>query len=112
MRCFSSPLESISPRSWGNCARPSNPIVELPSSGGGNIGAKLASEIDKEYAVKLIELSPERAKTLADQLHNTVVIQGNATDRELLLEENIEQCDAFCALTNDDEVNIMSSLMA
>ena len=80
--------------------------------GGGNIGAKLASEIDKEYAVKLIELSPERAKTLADQLHNTVVIQGNATDRELLLEENIEQCDAFCALTNDDEVNIMSSLMA
>jgi trk system potassium uptake protein TrkA len=49
---------------------------------------------------------------LADRLDNTVVIQGNATDRELLLEENIEQCDAFCALTNDDEVNIMSSLMA
>jgi trk system potassium uptake protein TrkA len=80
--------------------------------GGGNIGARLASEIEKKYAVKLIELNQQRAKVLADRLDNTVVIQGNATDRELLLEENIEQCDAFCALTNDDEVNIMSSLMA
>ena len=80
--------------------------------GGGNIGARLASEIEKKYAVKLIELNQQRAKVLADRLDNTVVIQGNATDRELLLEENIEQCDAFCAVTNDDEVNIMSSLMA
>ena len=53
-----------------------------------------------------------RAKFLADQLTKTVVLHGDATDRELLLEENIEQCDAFCAVTNDDEVNIMSSLMA
>jgi trk system potassium uptake protein TrkA len=96
----------------GELRKAEQPYRRITIVGGGNIGAKLASEIDKEYAVKLIELSPERAKTLADQLHNTVVIQGNATDRELLLEENIEQCDAFCALTNDDEVNIMSSLMA
>jgi len=88
----------------GELRKAEQPYRRITIVGGGNIGAKLASEIDK--------LSPERAKTLADQLHNTVVIQGNATDRELLLEENIEQCDAFCALTNDDEVNIMSSLMA
>jgi trk system potassium uptake protein TrkA len=96
----------------GELRKAEQPYRRITIVGGGNIGAKLASEIDKEYAVKLVELSPERAKTLANQLHNTVVIQGNATDRELLLEENIEQCDAFCALTNDDEVNIMSSLMA
>lgn len=92
--------------------RAEQPYRRIIIAGGGNIGAKLASEIEKEYAVKLIELRSSRAKTLADQLHQAVVIQGNATDRELLLEENIEQCDAFCALTDDDEVNIMSSLMA
>ena len=92
--------------------RAEQPYRRVIIAGGGNIGAKLASEIEKEYAVKLIELRSSRAKTLADQLHQAVVIQGNATDRELLLEENIEQCDAFCALTDDDEVNIMSSLMA
>ena len=92
--------------------RAEQPYRRVIIAGGGNIGAKLASKIEKEYAVKLIELRSSRAKTLADQLHQAVVIQGNATDRELLLEENIEQCDAFCALTDDDEVNIMSSLMA
>ena len=92
--------------------RAEQPYRRILIVGGGNIGAKLASEIDQEYGVKLVELDQERAKWLADQLDNTVVIHGNATDRELLLEENIEQCDAFCALTNDDEVNIMSSLMA
>jgi trk system potassium uptake protein TrkA len=92
--------------------RAEQPYRRVVIVGGGNIGAKLASEIDQEYGVKLVEVSHERARWLAEHLHNTVVIHGNATDRELLLEENIEQCDAFCALTNDDEVNIMSSLMA
>jgi trk system potassium uptake protein TrkA len=92
--------------------RAEQPYRRVIIVGGGNIGAKLASEIDQEYGVKLVEVSHDRAQWLAEHLHNTVVIHGNATDRELLLEENIEQCDAFCALTNDDEVNIMSSLMA
>ena len=60
----------------------------------------------------MVEYSRPRATKLAAQLDKAVVIHGDATDRDLLLEENIEQCDAFCALTNDDEVNIMSSLMA
>ena len=92
--------------------RAEKPYRRVTIVGGGNIGAKLASEIDRKYAVKLVEVDEGRAKWLADHLDNTVVIHGNATDREMLLEENIEQCDAFCALTNDDEVNIMSSLMA
>ena len=59
-----------------------------------------------------MEVNPERAQNLADQLNQAVVIQGSATDRDLLLEENIDQCDAFCAVTDDDEINVMSSLMA
>ena len=55
---------------------------------------------------------PRAARSSPRFSNNTVVLNVNATDRDLLLEENIEQCDAFCAVTNDDEVNIMSSLLA
>ncbi|MEM9622753.1 MAG: Trk system potassium transporter TrkA [Pseudomonadota bacterium] len=92
--------------------RVERPFKRVMIAGGGNVGAKLASAVENNYNVKLLEYSIPRAKFLADQLLKTVVLQGDATDRELLLEENIEQCDAFCAVTNDDEVNIMSSLMA
>ena len=88
------------------------PFKRVMIAGGGNVGASLAQALENDYAVKLLEFSVPRAKHLADSLAKTVVLQGDATDRELLLEENIEQCDAFCAVTNDDEVNIMSSLMA
>ena len=88
------------------------PFKRVMIAGGGNVGASLAAALEPNYSVKLLEFNPNRAKILANQLDNTVVLQGDATDRELLLEENIEQCDAFCAVTNDDEVNIMSSLMA
>jgi len=92
--------------------RVERPFKRVMIAGGGNVGAKLAAAVENNYNVKLLEFSVPRAKQLADQLSKTVVLQGDATDRELLLEENIEQCDAFCAVTNDDEVNIMSSLMA
>ena len=59
-----------------------------------------------------MEQSPRRCEELAEVLDRSVVLNIDATDRELLLEENVEQCDAFCAVTNDDEVNIMSSLLA
>ena len=81
-------------------------------AGGGQIGERLALAIEPYFSVKLVELDARRCAQLGESLHRTVVLQGNATDRELLVEENIEQCDAFCAVTNDDEVNIMSSLMA
>ena len=88
------------------------PFKRIMIAGGGNVGARLAQAVESDYAVKLLEFNVQRAKFLADQLVKTVVLQGDATDRDLLLEENIEQCDAFIAVTNDDEVNIMSSLMA
>jgi trk system potassium uptake protein TrkA len=62
--------------------------------------------------VKIIDNDEDRCGELAQLLNRAVVLHGDATDRELLLEENIEHTDAFCALTDDDEVNIMSSLLA
>ena len=96
----------------GELRKAEQPYRRVIIAGGGNIGARLAASIENEYAVKVVEYSRPRAAKLAEQLDKTVVIYGDATDRDLLLEENVEQCDAFCALTNDDEVNIMSSLMA
>ena len=62
--------------------------------------------------MKVLEFSAERADAAAQRLDSSVVILGDATDRDLLIQENIERTDAFCAVTNDDEVNIMSSMMA
>ncbi|MGB1200040.1 MAG: Trk system potassium transporter TrkA [Cognaticolwellia aestuarii] len=81
-------------------------------AGGGNIGAGLASILEKHHQVKLIEHSPERAAHLASRLDNTLVFTGDSSDQELLLEEHIDQFDVFIAVTNDDEANIMSSLLA
>lgn len=81
-------------------------------AGGGNIGERLAESLEKEYRVKLIEYNPARCVELAEKLERTVVLNGTATDKTLLLEESIEETDIFCAVTNDDEVNIMSSMLA
>lgn len=81
-------------------------------AGGGNIGARLAGSLENDYQVKLIERSLERCNWLARDLNNTIVLHGSASDRDLLVEENIEDTDVFCALTNDDEANIMASMLA
>lgn len=81
-------------------------------AGGGNIGARLASLLEHDHSVKMIEYGSERCRELSETLDRTVVLQGDATDRDLMLEENIENTDMFCALTNDDEANIMASLLA
>ncbi|WP_407313963.1 Trk system potassium transporter TrkA [Pseudomonas sp. nanlin1] len=81
-------------------------------AGGGQIGERLAEAIESRYQVKIIEMSPARCRHLSDSLDSTVVLQGSASDRDLMLEENIAQADIFLALTNDDEANIMSSLLA
>ena len=80
--------------------------------GGGNIGYRLARTLEKHYQIKIIEHNPGRTEFLSEHLNRTVVLLGSATDKTLLEEENIESTDVFCALTNDDEVNIMSSLLA
>jgi len=81
-------------------------------AGGGNIGSRLAAILEGDYEVKLIDHNKAHAQRLAEQLGNTLVLVGDATDEELLQQENIEDMDAFCALTNDDEDNIMSGLLA
>ena len=81
-------------------------------AGGGNIGERLAQKLQGDHHVKLIEIDAARAQTLAERLPETVVLNGSPTRKNLLVEENIDDCDIYCALTNDDEDNIMSSLLA
>jgi len=81
-------------------------------AGGGNIGQRLARNLEGVYEVKLIDRNKKSTERLANSLKHTLVLTGDATDENLLLEENIEDMDVFCALTNDDEDNIMSSLLA
>ncbi|MBJ7536359.1 Trk system potassium transporter TrkA [Marinomonas transparens] len=88
------------------------PYRRIIIAGGGNIGERLARSLEKEYRVKIIERSVERCRYLSETLDNTIVLNGDASKQELLLEENIESTDVFCALTNNDEANIMSSMLA
>ncbi|BFM09858.1 Trk system potassium transporter TrkA [Simiduia litorea] len=81
-------------------------------AGGGNIGSRLAQQLEKRYSVKIIEFNEARCNRLSEELEDTVVLLGSASDQDLLLEENIEDTDVFLALTNDDEANIMSSMLA
>ncbi len=88
------------------------PVKRVMLAGGGNIGHNLARRLEKNYRVKLIETVGERARFLAESLEQTIVLHGDAADRELLMEENIEDMDVFCSLTNDDEANILSAMLA
>lgn len=88
------------------------PVRKVMIAGGGNIGRRLAARIERDYDVKVIDHNKSVSKLLAEQLHHTLVLQGDATDEELLEQEHIASMDVFCALTNDDEDNIMSALLA
>lgn len=88
------------------------PYKRIIIAGGGNIGLRLAKLLEQQYSVKIIEFSPQRAAFLSEHLNNTIVLMGSSSDQELLLEENIEDTDVFLAVTNSDEANIMSSLLA
>jgi len=92
--------------------RMERPVKRVMIAGGGNIGRRLAARLEREYEVKLIDHNKATCAHLAEKLHRTLVLQGDATDEELLEQENIESIDVFCALTNDDEDNIMSALLA
>jgi len=89
-----------------------NDYKRVVIAGGGQIGERLAEAIESRYQVKVIEMNPARCRHLSDSLDSAIVLQGSASDRDLLLEENIADADIFLALTNDDEANIMSSLLA
>lgn len=88
------------------------PYKRLIFAGGGNIGARLAGALEQNYRVKVIERVLDRCKHLAEDLERTIVLQGDAADEELLIEENVENTDVFCAVTDDDEANILSAMLA
>ena len=80
--------------------------------GGGKIGYSLAKELENDYKVKLVDSNKQKCKELSKNLDKTIVLSGSATDEDLLKSENISNIDIFCALTDDDETNLMSSLLA
>lgn len=81
-------------------------------AGGGHIGCRLAAQLEQNYHVKLLDHTLSRCEQLAYELNQTTVLCGDASDKELLINENIEHVDIFCAITNDDEANIMSCIQA
>ena len=96
----------------GELRRLDQPFKRIMIAGGGNIGKRLAKALENDYQVKVIEHNPQRARHLSEELKKATVLLGDATDEDLLNEENIEATDVFCALTNDDEDNILSGMLA
>jgi trk system potassium uptake protein TrkA len=92
--------------------RPPTPYKNIMIVGGGNVGMTLAKALEKSYQVKLIDTNRQRCESLAESLNHTTVLLGDGTDRTLLTNENIGNMDVFCATTDDDEVNILSSIQA
>lgn len=92
--------------------RMDQPVKRVMIAGGGNIGLRLGRALEAEYSVRLIEHNKRRCELLAVKLNRALVLNGDATDEELLEQENIAGMDLFVAVTNDDENNIMSCLLA
>src|SRR5579871_2982468 len=92
--------------------RSEDPVRRLVIAGGGNIGLRLARTLEKSNQVKLIERDARRARRISELLENTIVLNGDAADEELLVEENIDSADVFAALTNSEEANVLSAMLA
>lgn len=88
------------------------PIKRIIIAGGGHVGKRLALALEDKYQVKIIERDPNRAKKIANDLDKTVVLLGDCADEKLLLDESIEATDLFCAITDNDGVNIISASLA
>jgi trk system potassium uptake protein TrkA len=96
---------------FGHTEKISNKILII---GGGNIGFNLAKNLEESFdsaRVKIIEKDKGRSELIASQLNNTIVINGDALDEEVLLEANLEEAQTVLALTNDDEDNLMVSVL-
>jgi trk system potassium uptake protein TrkA len=89
-----------------------SPVRKVVIAGGGNIGLDLARAIEGSCQVKIIERDWKRARRISDELARAVVLHGDSADEELLLEENIDSADVFVAVTNAEEANILSAMLA
>lgn len=96
----------------GELRRLDKPIKRVIIAGGGNIGKRLSSALEQNYQVKIIDHNPSRTDSISHEVDKAIVLLGDAADEDLLLEENIEHTDVFCAVTNDDEANILSAMLA
>ena len=92
--------------------RMDKPAHRIMIAGGGNIGLRFARALEHDYTVKILEHNKRRCEELSTQLDTALVLQGDVTDESLLEAENVEEMDLFVAVTNDDENNIMSCLLA
>jgi trk system potassium uptake protein TrkA len=99
-------------RVMGELRRMDKPVRRVMIAGGGNIGRRLAKALENEYEVKIVEVNRAACERLAGELQRALVLHGDSTNEELLENENVAEMDVFCALTSDDEDNIMSSLLA
>lgn len=88
------------------------PSKKVMIVGGGRIGYYIASGMEHKADIKIIEKNEERCKYLSKYLGKSLILHGDGTDQKLLLEENISDMDAFVAVSNNEELNIMASLLA
>ncbi len=89
------------------------PVRRVLIVGGGGIGMRFAKQIEEtDIHTKIIEKDPERCLELAEELSKTIVLHGNGSDQSLLQQENIQDMDLVVSLTNDEETNILTSLLA
>jgi trk system potassium uptake protein TrkA len=88
------------------------PLKRIIIAGGGHVGKRLALALENKHQVKIIEKNPIRAQKIANDLNNSVVLLGDCADESLLLDESIESTDLFCAITENDGVNIISASLA
>lgn len=100
------------PKIISELRRHDKPVKRVMIAGGGNIGLRLAHALENKVQVKVIERDKLRARHLATELNHAVVLVGDAANEALLLEENIDDIDFFCAITNDDEANVLSAMLA
>jgi len=89
-----------------------DPVRRVVIAGGGNIGFRLAAALEPTNQVKVIEHNKARARAISERLSKSIVLHGDAADEELLLEENIDSSDVFVAVTNAEESNILSAMVA
>ncbi len=99
-------------RMMNELRRSEDPVKRVVIAGGGNVGLRLARLLEKHYQVKLIERDARRARRVSEIVDSTIVLHGDAQDEELLIEENIDSTDVFAAVTNSEEANVLSAMLA